>query len=518
MEAQTTGGKPTWDEVRDKDGGMDNPNDVLGIDAGKASQANPPESAGSRYATRPDEIGDRTRIHLLGTGAIGKLVAHSLRGVPNPPPITLILHRYRLLEAWQKGKKVITIQDGNDENIKVARGGFDVELMAEVRQQHGVTLSKTSPDVYDLAGEEGRPHEVAEQMKALQQQEAEERVASQAGLKDPRTTAPDARNPSERTSSTPAKPHRYYQRYPQAARAISSSAIDNLIVTVKAPQTIAALSAIAHRLNQTSTICFLQNGLGIVDEMNDKLFPDIATRPNYIQGVITHGANTPPHIADRDPFFAIHAGHGTIALSPLPKAGFQQSSTPSEGKNWGAELSPTTRYLMRALTRTPVLCAVGFTPTELLQQQLEKLAVNSVLNPLTAVLDARNGSLLYNLALTRTMRMLLAETSLVMRSLPELQNIPNVNQRFSAERLEHLVVGVANRTQDNISSMLADVRAGRRTEIDYINGYIVRRGEELGIKCVVNYAIMQTVLGKALMTNREARDAVPMERDLNAET
>jgi 2-dehydropantoate 2-reductase len=41
------------------------------------------------------------RIHILGTGSIGKLVAHSLRGIANPPPITLLLHRKNLLQAWE---------------------------------------------------------------------------------------------------------------------------------------------------------------------------------------------------------------------------------------------------------------------------------------------------------------------------------------------------------------------------------------------------------------------------------
>ena len=129
----------------------------------------------------------------------------------------------------------------------------------------------------------------------------------------------------------------------------------------------------------------------------------------------------------------------------------------------------------------------------------------------------RNGSILYNFAITRNMRLLLAETSLVIRSLPELQNIPNIAKRFSSQRLETLVVSVANTTRDNISSMLADVRAGRQTEVEYINGYIVKRGEEIGIKCVVNYSTMQMVIGKSAVTQREVRGEYVVEpRDPNA--
>jgi 2-dehydropantoate 2-reductase len=141
--------------------------------------------------------------------------------------------------------------------------------------------------------------------------------------------------------------------------------------------------------------------------------------------------------------------------------------------------------------------------------QLEKLAVNCIINPLTVLLDARNGSILYNYALTRTIRLLLSEISLVMRSLPELQYIPNVSSRFDPGRLETIVVSVAQKTKDNISSMLADARAGRQTEIDYINGWIVKRGEELGLRCVMNYLMVNLVKGKAQMIDLEIGEGVP---------
>ncbi|KAK3674375.1 2-dehydropantoate 2-reductase (Ketopantoate reductase) (KPA reductase) (KPR) [Recurvomyces mirabilis] len=501
------------------------------------------------------------RIHILGTGSIGKLVAHSLKGIADPPPVTLLLHRYPLLKAFERGNKQITIQDDDQ---SVSRGGFEYELLPEVRKQHGVEVQKNLPDVYDIAGEDLRPHKIAERVRERQTSQdgkaavehdpsANEQVAQEAPAEqhEPELEVQkpsvdqealerheDVEQPKGEVAA--GDPHTAedtpiaeYQPFGGPSRvyntsrgkggyAYSSDAIHNLIVTTKAAYTVPALSTIRHRLTPESTICFLQNGMGVVDNVNKELFPDPATRPSYVQGIVTHGVNVPPEVTERNPFFAVHAGHGTIALGVLPRTPLSASSEPadtpassdtdgkpaSENEKW----VPSARYILRTLTRTPVLCAVGFTPTELLQLQLEKLAVNSVLNPLTSLIDARNGQILYNFALTRTMRLLLAETSLVIRSLPELQSIPNISTRFSAERLEMLVVSVANKTKDNISSMLADVRAGRKTEIEFINGYIVRRGEEVGVKCVVNYGIMQTVVGKAMVTQREVRDAVPLQR------
>lgn len=460
-----------------------------------------------QYAAQPNVP---RRIHIMGTGSIGKLVAHSLRGIPNPPPVTLIFHRYKVLQAWEKSKKVITCQDGE---FTVPRGGFDAEFAPGKIRQHGVEVSEGSRDVYSMSDETGMPpHEVAKAV-AEQQKQAEERKREEEG-KMGYTPMGTGDNESQASDRRPL-PGDYAE---------SNEPIHNLILTTKTIRTISALSRVRHRLNRESTICFLQNGMGVIDDVNEQLFPDPATRPNYVQGIISHGANVPPEMAEKDPFFVVHAGHGTLSLGAIPREPLAAKSdrpptptgpgTDNDGKindTQAEEWSPSARYLLRTLTRTPVLCAVGFTPIELLQLQLEKLAVNSIMNPLTSILDNRNGSLLYNFPISRTMRLMLAETSLVMRSLPELRGIPNVPHRFSAERLETLVVSVSDKTRDNVSSMLADMRAGRQTEIEYINGYIVKRGEELGVKCVVNYAIMQTVIGKALMLQREAADEVPVE-------
>lgn len=436
------------------------------------------------------------RIHVVGTGNIGNLVAHSLRSLPDPPPVTMIFHKYSMLEAWEKSKRVITIQDGDRTDTV---GGLDVELSDEIRRVHGKTLATGGTDPYDLAEDLGIKVEEAVRRVEEQQRDRSEQEIAEAKARGPKL---------------------------RGQHAMSNEPIYNLIVGTKTIRTTTALLRLKPRITKETTICLLQNGMGMVDELNEKVFTDEETRPKYIQGIVTHGANVPLEKKDVDPFYVIHAGHGTIALGAVPPL-LEPGSTPSQpysSTEAGDEedtiaamssdqLAPSGRYLLRTLTRSPVLCAVALTPIELLQQQLEKLAVNSVLNPMTALLDHRNGSLLYNFALSRAQRILLAEISLVIRSLPELQGIPNVPHRFSASRLETLVIGVAGKTARNISSTLADVRNGQQTELEYINGYIVKRGEELGIKCVVNYTIMQLVIGKALMTQRERLDEIPLEGD-----
>jgi ketopantoate reductase len=81
-------------------------------------------------------IPEHHRIYILGIGNIGRLFAHSLARIPNPPPITLILHRANLVTKWQEvGEKVEIITDG----ISNRMGGFEVEAV-----EPAASLSPTS--------------------------------------------------------------------------------------------------------------------------------------------------------------------------------------------------------------------------------------------------------------------------------------------------------------------------------------------------------------------------------------
>ena len=374
-------------------------------------------SSTSMSSSRPT---DPRTVHILGVGNVGHFVAHALAGIPNRPPVKLILDRQDLLRRWKRfGQKLVLVTNKTAEE----RTGYEVEL-------------------------------------ALPQEQ----------------TRPAKRN--------------------------GRDIIQNLIVSVKTPNTTVALSPIAHRLNRDSTVLFLQNGMGVIDEVNAKIFPDEETRPNYMLGVVSHTL-----YADGG-FRVRHVGIGTIAIGVTPRLSLLESRVDQEQAT--LPVPPQSRYLLRTLTRTPVLAAVGFLPTDLLQFQIEKLAVNAVINSLTVMFDCTNGELLCNFAISRVMRLLISEISLVVRSLPELQWVPNAQLRFSPERLEAQVASICKKTFTNVSPMLQYVLDGRQTEIDYFNGYIVRRGEELGIRCVLNYMLVNMIRGKQQMLRLREGGLLPL--------
>ncbi|WP_367834234.1 ketopantoate reductase family protein [Vulcanisaeta sp. JCM 16159] len=91
------------------------------------------------------------------------------------------------------------------------------------------------------------------------------------------------------------------------------------------------------------------------------------------------------------------------------------------------------------------------------------MLVNAAINPVTAILRARNGVILED-----SNARALAEA--VVREGVEVVN--RLDIRLPSDPLVE-TLRVAETTRDNKSSMLQDVLNRRRTEVDYINGAIV---------------------------------------------
>jgi 2-dehydropantoate 2-reductase len=92
-----------------------------------------------------------------------------------------------------------------------------------------------------------------------------------------------------------------------------------------------------------------------------------------------------------------------------------------------------------------------------------KVLVNVAINALTAILKVRNGVLVEHESIMRVMEEAVREAVRAAAS----RGILFTEDEALAQAKE-----VSRRTAGNRSSMLADILAGRRTEIDYINGAI----------------------------------------------
>jgi len=240
---------------------------------------------------------------------------------------------------------------------------------------------------------------------------------------------------------------------PASLTATLDRPIEQLIVSCKAQQSLSAFTSVASAVAHGATVILVQNGMGVAEPLQQQR-PDL----QLYCAITTSGA----HVLA--PFRVQQAGQGLTQLGRYPR---ESGSSVARSQQLIASLNSDLLPINA--------CA------DIYRAQWHKLAVNCVINPLTALYQVRNGDLLGHAQAGNEAAALCGEISAVSQAL---------NMSLTRSELEATVSAVCRQTAANISSMLQDVRAGRRTEIDCINGYLQRQARRHGIDCPLNDTVL----------------------------
>jgi 2-dehydropantoate 2-reductase len=117
-----------------------------------------------------------------------------------------------------------------------------------------------------------------------------------------------------------------------------------------------------------------------------------------------------------------------------------------------------------------------------------KLLCNCALNAISALAHARYGQIAQNTEAKKLMQDIVDEVLAVARAARIV--LPGVHDRKSGMAA---AMEIATQMADALSSTAQDLDRGRPTEIDALNGYIARRGAELGVPVPINRALFTLV-------------------------
>ena len=235
-----------------------------------------------------------------------------------------------------------------------------------------------------------------------------------------------------------------------ATRPEDAGAITHLLVATKAYDARAAVADVAHRLAPDGVVLLLVNGMGLAQQLRAD-WPDLA----IFCGTSTAGAYT------RAAQHIVQAGQGETRIG-----------------RQGEQAAPPWFELWRRGVANCVWDAAIDTAL------WQKLAVNCVINPLTALHRCPNGALATQPALARQVQQLCSEVS----AISEAAGFAGV-----ACTLSDTVASVIAGTADNRSSMLQDIEHRRPTEIDYITGYLLHVAAQHGIGAPLNRALFKEI-------------------------
>ncbi|HII19333.1 MAG TPA: 2-dehydropantoate 2-reductase [Candidatus Poseidoniaceae archaeon] len=223
-------------------------------------------------------------------------------------------------------------------------------------------------------------------------------------------------------------------------------ALDALLLCVKAHQIEPLLPMLPALLAPDGVVVYLGNGLGVIERLAQ------AMPGRAVAGSSTHGA------MQGDGSMSVWTGKGEVALGTWP------GGAPSASVDALADCISGSGLAARR---------VG----DARQQIWTKALLNIAINPLCALAGVRNGEMLHTPLFDAGLGLMLEAEQVGRR---HGVNLPSIDELVTT------MVDVLAATADNRCSMLEDVRAGRPTEIDALNGYVVNLAEQHGIMATQN--------------------------------
>ena len=215
-----------------------------------------------------------------------------------------------------------------------------------------------------------------------------------------------------------------------------------ILLTTKAQDLAKAVTSVKHLLKEDTVILVLQNGIGVKELVHKTVKSEI----KIVRGLILMAAE----------FFEpgkITLWNGKIIV---------------EGTEIGEEIAELFR---ESGLKTQV-------SNDILREEWNKLVVNCVVNPLTAILKVRDNEIAADNL--KEIRHKIVEECVRVGKAEGISFKP-----FLEREIDHMILGYTN-----YSSMYQDIFKRKKTEIDFLNGMIVKLGKEHGIPTSVNETLV----------------------------
>ncbi|MHA1135639.1 MAG: ketopantoate reductase family protein [Candidatus Thorarchaeota archaeon] len=249
---------------------------------------------------------------------------------------------------------------------------------------------------------------------------------------------------------------------------------DLILLTTKTYDSIPAIKTAKHLIDKGAYVMLIQNGLGTEERVAEELQTTRVLRATTCMGALRIG----PGIVEA-------TGCGLTEL--------------------GSRYPENYAYVLE-LTEMLRKCGFDIRASENIEGVVwTKTLVNCGINPVGALTGFKNGEVYKNPELR----------GLVIRLVEEaVEIVEALGIELTTEDPVRYALGTAKATGDNINSMLQDIMAGKRTEIDSITGEIIRLGKELGIDTPSNetvYALVKAIESKYLADSDAMIDHKPLK-------
>ena len=225
-----------------------------------------------------------------------------------------------------------------------------------------------------------------------------------------------------------------------------------ILFSVKSPDTELAAREMEPFLAPGSTVICMQNGVDNVDRIG------AVTNISAVPAAVYVAVSVP------EPGQVKHLARGDVIIGP-----------PNE----------TTKRVAEIFDRAAIRCEIS---KNIEGEMWVKLLCNCALNAVSALGQAQYGQIAESSDAREVMQAVVDEVLAVAKAAKVV--LPGIK---ASEAGMAAAMKIATQMSGALSSTAQDLNRGKPTEIDSLNGYVARRGAELGMKVPVNHALFTLV-------------------------
>jgi cytochrome b translational activator protein CBS2 len=289
----------------------------------------------------------------------------------------------------------------------------------------------------------------------------------------------------------------------RAAKEKTNERIENLIITGHGYEAVPALEQVKHRVNENTTICLMNDGLGVLEDVRERIFSgEVDSQPNFFLGHMNH------RLVFRKSSNAVRQlKRGSMLLTPVARLHLQGAKT---DKMYTKEMKKRWRLVERLHT-VERLRASSSPLDEWIRFKLPSLMFQAAIEPVCVALDCSYQELLRDREGWSLMHTLLAEIFDVVAHLPEVGSSTSLQEFLRTSNPDAILISSITAKRDAPSLFMQQIAAGQFTDVDYNNGYFIRRAAKLGVSVPQNKMMRKIVVSKYRQYKRSFLKHVPLE-------
>ncbi len=238
-----------------------------------------------------------------------------------------------------------------------------------------------------------------------------------------------------------------------------STTFDLILLTVKSYDTVSALADIRNMATLSTFVLSLQNGLGNTDAIARAVGQD-----QTLGGRVIFGAE-------------------------IPSPGSVKVTVSADDVVIGRTSSKTQPKFVEEIANIFSFSGIKTRTTEEIDKFIwGKVLYNCALNAMATLLNINYGQLLESGYTKDVMRRIVSE----IYQIAEKKGVP-LEQPTKEEYIKVLFNKLIPLTSSHRPSMLQDIEKNRKTEIDYLNGAILKMSKELQLPCPANQLLTELI-------------------------